>query len=160
MGGAYVTVNQQLVVFQQNPQLKAVVAIAVDRAIREIIQPVVERSVTIACITTKELIVKDFAMEPNEQKMRKAAQLMVGNLAGSLAGVTCKEPLRLSMANNVRTLLQQHTGLDATALEQAAQSCSADNLELGCMLIEKASTEAAARDIDETLSAPLAERRK
>ena len=51
--GAYVTVNMHLPLFVANPQLKAVVAIAVDRAIREIIQPVVERSVTIACITTK-----------------------------------------------------------------------------------------------------------
>ena len=156
----HVMVNQQLVIFQQNAQLKNVVPIAVDRAIREIIQPVVERSVTIACITTKELIVKDFAMESNEQKMRKAAQLMVGNLAGSLAVVTCKEPLRISMANNLRTLLQKQPGLDSAALEQAVQTCSAENLELGCMLIEKASTEAAARDIEEALSAPLAERRK
>ena len=36
--GAYVTVNQQLSMFQQHPQLKSVVPIAVDRAIREIIQ--------------------------------------------------------------------------------------------------------------------------
>lgn len=47
------------------------VPVAVDRAIREIIQPVVERSVTIACITSKELVQKDFAMEADENKMRK-----------------------------------------------------------------------------------------
>jgi len=46
---------------------------------------VVERSVTIACITTKAIVTKDFAMEADENKMRKAAQLMVANLAGSLA---------------------------------------------------------------------------
>lgn len=51
--------------------LKRVVPVAVDRAIREIIQPVVERSVTIACITSKELVQKDFAMEADENKMRK-----------------------------------------------------------------------------------------
>ena len=34
------------------------VPVAVDRAIVEIITPVVERSVTIACMTTQELIVK------------------------------------------------------------------------------------------------------
>jgi len=155
--GAYVTVNSMLALFQQHPTLKAMVPVAVDRAIREIIQPAVERSVTIACITTKELVIKDFAMEGNEQKMHKGAQLMVANLAGSLAVVTCKEP-----ANNLRPLLQSVPGLalGPAALEQAAQTCSADNLELGCILIEKAATEAAIRDIDEALAVPLAERRK
>jgi len=39
--------------------------------------------------------------------MRKAAHLMVSSLAGSLALVTCKEPLRVSIGNHVRSLLQQ-----------------------------------------------------
>ena len=142
--------------------------VAVDRAIREIIQPVVERSVTIACITSKELVVKDFAMEGDETKMRKAAQLMVSNLAGSLALVTCKEPLRGSVATNLRNLLNAaissagiKLGADGEQLiEQVVQVCSADNLELGCMLIEKAATEKALRDIDEALSVPLSTRRK
>lgn len=45
---------------------------------------------------------KDFAMESDENKMRKAAHLMVQNLAGSLAMVTCKEPLRLTLVTNLR----------------------------------------------------------
>lgn len=72
---SYVTINPTLEVFTTQPHLKqvlkSVVPIAVDRAIREIIQPVVERSVTIACITSKELVQKDFAMESDENKMRK-----------------------------------------------------------------------------------------
>jgi len=62
----YVVINPSLTIFNQQPQLKRIVPLAVDRAIREIIQPVVERSVTIACITAKELIIKDFALEPGE----------------------------------------------------------------------------------------------
>jgi CCR4-NOT transcription complex subunit 1 len=131
----------------------------VDRAIREIIQPVVERSVTIACITSRELILKDFAMEPDENKMRKAAHYMVSNLAGSLALVTCKEPLRVSMSNHIRSLLQA-ANADQQLKEQVVQVCSAENLELGCMLIEKAATEKAMRDIDEGLAASFAARRK
>jgi CCR4-NOT transcription complex subunit 1 len=50
----------------------------------QIISPVVERSVTIAAIATRELILKDFALEPNEEKMRKAAHLMVQNLSGKI----------------------------------------------------------------------------
>jgi CCR4-NOT transcription complex subunit 1 len=156
---AYVSINLSVTLFNQHPHLKRVVPVAVDRAIREIIQPVVERSVTIACITSRELILKDFAMEPDETKMRKAAHLMVSNLAGSLALVTCKEPLRVSMSNHLRSLLQSATQ-DATLIEQVVQVCSAENLELGCMLIEKAATEKAMRDIDEGLAPALAGRRK
>lgn len=39
--------------------------------ISQIITPVVERSVTIACMTTRELVVKDFAMEPDEGTVRQ-----------------------------------------------------------------------------------------
>lgn len=56
--------------------LKRVIPVAVDRAIREIIQPVVERSVTIACITSKELVQKDFAMEADDHKMRKVTWIL------------------------------------------------------------------------------------
>lgn len=38
--------------------LKRMVPVAVDRAVADIITPVVERSVTIACMTTQELILK------------------------------------------------------------------------------------------------------
>lgn len=78
---SYVTINPTLEVFATQPHLKqvlkSVVPIAVDRAIREIIQPVVERSVTIACITSKELVQKDFAMESDENKMRKVGTVCV-----------------------------------------------------------------------------------
>jgi CCR4-NOT transcription complex subunit 1 len=182
---SYVTINPQLIVmFQQlgsscnldNATLKRNVPIAVDRAIREIIQPVVERSVTIACITTKEIVTKDFAMESDENKMRKAAQLMVANLAGSLALVACREPLKASVSNHLRQLLISAATNNASgtgdpsstqlsepvqnAVDQCVSVCSQENLELGCTLIEKAATEKAVRDIDESLGADLMKRKR
>ncbi|KAG7349528.1 CCR4-Not complex component, Not1 [Nitzschia inconspicua] len=177
---AYVAVNQSLTQLLQqsgqsgplatlnNAALKRAVPIAVDRAIREIIQPVVERSVTIACITTKEIVAKDFAMESDENKMRKAGQLMVANLAGSLALVTCREPLRSSVSTHLRQILTANaTGSgeklneqDQNVIEQCVQICATDNLELGCMLIEKAATEKAVRDVDEAIAQHLNARRK
>ncbi len=67
-------------------------------------------------------MLQDFAVEPDEQRMRKAAHLMVGSLAGSLALVTCRDPLRTSLTNRLRSLLAQ--GLDAAMLEQYVQVCS------------------------------------
>lgn len=180
----YVQVSPSL--GQYAEKLKRVVPVAVDRAICDIITPVVERSVTIACCTTKELVTKvreknpslsirfpttlrhkaapgqlcagaspcfvpcthpppedcvlgaefpkpptahpptpplqDFVLEPDEQRMRKAAHMMVSSLAGSLALVTCKEPLRLSVSNQLRQLLVT-AGLppDQQLIEQAVQ---------------------------------------
>lgn len=79
---SFITFNPSLPIFQAQPSLKRIAHFAIDRAIREIIGPVVERSVTIAGIATRELVVKDFALEPDENKMRKAAHLMVQSLAG------------------------------------------------------------------------------
>jgi CCR4-NOT transcription complex subunit 1 len=176
---AYVTINPSITQLLLQPQaasmssainnasLERFVPVAVDRAIRDIIQPVVERSVNIACITTKEIVTKDFAMESDENKMRKAAQLMVANLAGSLALVTCKEPLRTSISTNLRQLLVSTAGgieklsdAETNIVEQCVAICATDNLELGCMLIEKAATEKAVRDMDEALVPALNARRK
>ena len=62
----------------------------------------------------------------------QAAHLMVSSLAGSLALVTCKEPLRVSLSNQLRVLLQQvpQSGLDQAALEQTVQTIVNDNLEV------------------------------
>lgn len=81
---------------------------------------------------------------------------MVSNLAGSLALVTCKEPLRVSIGSHMRQLLNNATpGTDQQTMELLVQQCSADNLELGCMLIEKAATEKAMRDVDEAMAPSL-----
>ena len=74
----------------------------------QIILPVVERSVTIAGISTRELVAKDFATEANEEKLRQAGHLMAQKLAGSLALVTCKEPLKSNLATHLRQFLADH----------------------------------------------------
>ena len=61
---------------------------------------------TIALITTRELVIKDFAFDSDHQKILRAADLIVKNLAGSLALVTCREPLKMSLTTNLKRLLQ------------------------------------------------------
>jgi CCR4-NOT transcription complex subunit 1 len=144
------------------PQLQRFVPIAMDAAIREIIQPVVERSVTIACITTRELVSVDFASEGDETRLRQAARMMVRSLSGSLAGVTCAEPLRVSMSNHLRSLLQSNASAShkdqMQALEQTVSLVVQENLELACALIEKAATERAVVEVEEALAAGYAAR--
>ena len=126
--------------------------VALERAIQEIITPVVERSVTIASISTRELVSKDFAMEPDEQKLRSAAHLMAQNMAGSLALVTCKEPLRLSILAHARTLFAAGGVSEQALPEQALLLLVQDNLDLACVVIEKTAMEKALAKVDEGLA--------
>jgi CCR4-NOT transcription complex subunit 1 len=130
-----------------------------DRAIKEIVSGIVQRSVCIACQTTKELVLKDYALEPDESRIYNAAHLMVASLAGSLAHVTCKEPLRTSISGHLRNSLQ---GLNISndALEQIVQLVTNDNLDLGCAAIEQAATEKAIQTIDADIAQQLLLRRK
>ncbi|CAO1624704.1 unnamed protein product [Sympodiomycopsis kandeliae] len=154
----YIQIGPQYTMFQA-PPLKRLVYVAIDRAIREIINPVVERSVTIASISTRELVSKDFAMEGDEHKMRDAAHQMAANLAGSLALVTCKEPLRISMVSNARTLFLQSGFTEQTLPEQPLMGVMQDNLELACSVIEKAAMDKAMPEVDDGLAASYTARR-
>ncbi|KAF9980258.1 hypothetical protein BGZ75_008644 [Mortierella antarctica] len=156
---AFVTFNPPAF-FNERPALKRLVHLAIDRAVREIVAPVVDRSVSIAGISTREMVMKDFAMEPNEEKMREAAHLMAQNLAGSLALVTCKEPLRVSMANSIRTLFLQNGFTDQNMPEQAILMTVNDNLDLACSVIEKAAMEKSIPEIEESLASAFSIRKK
>ncbi|KXZ45953.1 hypothetical protein GPECTOR_49g537 [Gonium pectorale] len=155
----HVVINPSLGDIGDRLMLKRHVPAAVDRAIGEIITPVVERSVTIACYTTYELVLKDFAGDADEGRLRKAAHLMVSSLAGSLSLVTAKDPLRISLTNQLRQMLQAQVA-DTATLDNIVSVLVNDNLDLGCTLIERAATDKAVRDIDKSLQAAYDERAK
>ena len=71
--------------------------------------------------TSFTMVFQDFSADPDEMRLRTAAHLMVSSLAGSLALVTCKEPLRLSIANQLRVLLTTILPPDQQLLENAVQ---------------------------------------
>lgn len=70
---------------------------ALERSIEEILPPVVTRSVSIALITTKQLVLKDFTYDADVNKVTEAINQFAKNSAGSLALVTCREPLRIAL---------------------------------------------------------------
>lgn len=147
----YIIFNSNIPIFTSQPAVKRIIHAAFDRAIRDIVAPVIERSITIAGIATRELIIKDFALEGDENKMCHAAQSMVSTLAGSLAAVSSREPLRTSMITHLRSLLLQSRIDEQTFPEQAIFLVVEDNLELACSVMEKAVASKAIPDIDETL---------
>ena len=91
-------------------------------------------------------------MEPDEQKLRSAAHLMAQNMAGSLALVTCKEPLRLSILAHARTLFAAGGVSEQALPEQALLLLVQDNLDLACVVIEKTAMEKALAKVDEGLA--------
>ena len=80
----YIYLRVPVAIFQQQPALQICVQSAIEQALQDISAPIVERSVKIACISTQKIVTKDFALEADEQKLRKAALMMAQQLASSL----------------------------------------------------------------------------
>ena len=153
-----VVINPQLSVVVDRLQLKSLLVMSIERALVEIIAPVVERSVTIACMTCQQLVTKDFALEGDVDIIRKAANMSVTGLSQSLALVTAREPLRIAITNNLRSLLAQR--LESSALEQVVTLLVTDNLDLCCQIIEKAAGGRSQRELDERLASSYSARAK
>ncbi|RDW72052.1 hypothetical protein BP5796_08086 [Coleophoma crateriformis] len=137
-------------------RLMEIMRTAITRAVHEIISPVVERSVTIAAISTAQMIHKDFATEPSEARVRSAAINMVKKTAGSLALVTSKEPLRSAMTNYIRSLsVDLPQGLPEGTVVMAVNA----NLDLACSQVEKKAEERAVPEIEEMIEHELQQRR-
>ncbi|KAF8556923.1 Not1-domain-containing protein [Imleria badia] len=145
-----VIISPQLAPLHVNHSFKRAVQLAVDRSVREIIVPVVERS----------LVTKDFVMEPSEDKLRKAGHLMAQKLAGSLALVSCKEPLKSNLGGHLRTTLIDYGFSEQVISEQVLSILVADNVEVACSAIEKAAMERAVVDVDEGFATSYEVRRR
>jgi hypothetical protein len=105
-------------------------------AINEILAPVVERAVNISQVTTRELILKDFAYEKDESKFRNAANLCIKSLAGSLAMVTCKEPLRIGYNNQLKENFLKK-GIEPETIEALNNTINnTEILEIGSSFIQ------------------------
>ncbi|KAI6783480.1 General negative regulator of transcription subunit-like protein [Emericellopsis cladophorae] len=137
-------------------RLHEIVLTALTRALQDIIQPVVDRSVTIAAISTMQMIRKDFVTEPDEARVRTSAVNMVKATAGSLALVTSKEPLRANFTNYVRGLAND---LPSGLPEGTIIMCVNSNIELACSIIEKQAEERAIPEIEQMMAPELENRR-
>lgn len=62
----------------------------------------VDRSIKIAMTTCEQIVRKDFALDSEESHMRVAAHHMMRNLTAGMAMITCREPLLMSIATNLK----------------------------------------------------------
>ena len=150
--------EQQLIDKSQLPNLLYQV---LNDSISNIIIPVIERAVNISLITTKELVIKDFTYESSEPNFRMASTNFIKSLAGALASVTCKEPLRMSFTKKMKDFLDNRK-IDAKTQECIAKmKYTNDFLNVGCNYIFNFVQKKAAENVlqDETIKKEI-ERRK
>ena len=88
-------------------------------------------------------------MDGDENKVLDAAHLIVQSLAGSLALVTSREPLRMSLLNHIREKFQNNPNIPSEVVEHLVNTCAKDNLDFGCSIIQKAVTDKALRKVSD-----------
>ncbi|XP_071824170.1 CCR4-NOT transcription complex subunit 1-like isoform X2 [Apostichopus japonicus] len=155
----HIVINSQLALFQNHPQLRSCVRPAIDRAVSELVHPVVDRSIKIALTTCEQIIKKDFALDPEETRMRQAAHHMVRNLTAGMAMITCREPLIPSISNNFKTsclsAINGGTQQQKDMIEQASGVIAQENVELACCFIQKCAVEKAIPEMDRRLATEI-----
>uniref|UniRef100_A0A667XSL9 CCR4-NOT transcription complex subunit 1 n=1 Tax=Myripristis murdjan TaxID=586833 RepID=A0A667XSL9_9TELE len=139
-----------------HPQLKQCVRQSVERAVQELVHPVVDRSIKIAMTTCEQIVRKDFALDSEESRMRVAAHHMMRNLTAGMAMITCREPLLMSIATNLKNsfaaALRAPTPQQREMMEEAAARIAQDNCELACCFIQKTAVEKAGPEMDKRLA--------
>uniref|UniRef100_A0A3Q3EJN0 CCR4-NOT transcription complex subunit 1 n=1 Tax=Labrus bergylta TaxID=56723 RepID=A0A3Q3EJN0_9LABR len=149
-------ININIPLLQAHPQLKQCVRQSVERAVQELVHPVVDRSIKIAMTTCEQIIRKDFALDSEESRMRVAAHHMMRNLTAGMAMITCREPLLMSIATNLKNsfaaALRAPTPQQREMMEEAAARVAQDNCELACCFIQKTAVEKAGPEMDKRLA--------
>lgn len=153
----YILTSDQIPLLQTHPHLKQYVKPMFDKAVSDLQLPVIERAVKIALNTTEQIIKKDFALDPEEARMRAAAHHMVRHMTAGMTLITCREPLVLSMRNHLTTAFA--TAVRAAvpqpskeSIEQGAQMLAQDNVDLACAYLQKMAVEKAIPELDKRLS--------
>ncbi|XP_065316483.1 CCR4-NOT transcription complex subunit 1-like isoform X2 [Gordionus sp. m RMFG-2023] len=100
-----VQINSQIPLFQLMPQLRQVVRVALERSVQEILPPLTERVLKITLATAESLIKKDFALDPDEARVRTASHHLIRFLAGGISLYTVREPLYASLLTNFKSAL-------------------------------------------------------
>ncbi|XP_056138537.1 CCR4-NOT transcription complex subunit 1 isoform X9 [Lampris incognitus] len=152
----HITININIPLLQAHPQLKQCVRQSVERAVQELVHPVVDRSIKIAMTTCEQIVRKDFALDSEESRMRVAAHHMMRNLTAGMAMITCREPLLMSIASNLKNsfaaALRAPTPQQREMMEEAAARIAQDNCELACCFIQKTAVEKAGPEMDKRLA--------
>ncbi|XP_055592408.1 CCR4-NOT transcription complex subunit 1 [Uranotaenia lowii] len=149
----HVTYSPNIALLHTHPHLKQIIKTALERTITDWITPVVERSVKIASKTCEQIIRKDFALDPDDQRMRTAAHNLARNLAAGMAMITCRDQLMQNIQNNIKTaFMTTLSPAQKDVADAAANQLAADNMELVSAFIQKTAIEKVVPEMDKLLA--------
>lgn len=170
------TFNQDMVIITESSQkfpqidrnyLKILTNQGINQAMREIIEAVIRRVIPIASITTRTLVLKDFALEPDAERLRQASICTAKSLAGMLAQITCKDILRYQFIKSLKDLVYQSKEKTMVSLTEdqkrdLIETITKENSEIGCNKIIAAVQMEALNNIskDDSISTAIAKRIK
>uniref|UniRef100_A0A158R661 CCR4-NOT transcription complex subunit 1 n=1 Tax=Syphacia muris TaxID=451379 RepID=A0A158R661_9BILA len=158
----HIKMSAALPLFQLNPQLKHVIKHAICHAIKELIDPVTKRALGIATHVAEHICKKDFALDGDEQRLRRASHHMIRAFTAGMASITCYDPL----ATTLQSLLKHSFSnqLRATSniqmIEEAALTITEENIELATNFIVKSACEKAIPEMDKRLKGEYAIRKQ
>ena len=135
---------------------KYIIAHGFDRCVCEIVPICVERSIDVACICSRELVLKDTICETSSAAIRKCANQMVSTLSGALTLVICREPIKVSAVQQIKKCLKEAGYLALIASEdQEINTVIANivdrNLDLVCNMAEKLAADRAQKILEHNL---------
>ena len=157
----HVTIPANVAMLQMQPNLKPLVAKAVERAIQEWVALVIERSMKISIITAEKIIKKDFALESDETVICRAAHYLIRSLTAGMAMITTKEPLFMSIMTVFgQAAARACPNASKEMIENAAHAVATENIDLACCFIQKSAVEKATIELDARLAADYEMRRR
>ncbi|XP_013775386.2 CCR4-NOT transcription complex subunit 1-like [Limulus polyphemus] len=152
----HIQINNQLPLLQSHPHLKQVIKAAIEQSVQEWLVPVEDHFIKIVSGTCENIVKKDFALDPEETRMRSAAHLMIRSLTAGLVMVTCREVLDSSINTNLKssflTALGGATQHQKELVEQTAIVVAQENIQLACCFVQKIVVEKAVLELDKRLN--------
>ena len=157
-------INSQLPLFQKRPELTHCVQTAIESAISKLGRIVVEKSINMTLTTAENIIKKDFALDPEESKMRMAAQFMVRHIAAAAVLIYARDQLSSTIKENLlksfipnMNIPKNMPALGALDMQlvqeaqEAAKFVATENLDLACMRLQADAVRQAFKEIDKLL---------
>ncbi|EUD73768.1 hypothetical protein YYG_00856 [Plasmodium vinckei petteri] len=156
-----IVLSPSISILKLNFKYKALIYLAFDSAIKEIVSSIVDRFVLIGCITTRELVKKDFLNEQKEAIIQKASLLMATSITSSLALVSCKKPLKNVLVQNLRNAFEQNIPErnNSLAVDDMIKILINDNINLIYLIIEQIAIEKSSIEIEEIMKPIYASRK-
>lgn len=144
---------------QANPRLHSLIEPAITRAINELTTPVFERCARITVTTVAAIVRKDFALDPNPNRMLFAARQMVRHLAAGMSLTTAREALGVSLVTALKNIIlvevQSASGQEKEAVQRLAHFLVAEAMHACLAFMQKSVAEKAVSDIEQKLEPDL-----